>query len=571
MCDGSSFPSSLDNLTLPNSVQAVIRARLDRLDHSARESLRLASVIGREFARRILEQISDSTERLSESLEALKNLELIQQIRVLPEAEYLFKHVITQEVTYETLLKQKRKELHGLVGQAIEELYADRLEEFYEILAMHYRRGEDWSRAYIYNREAGLKAQSFSAYTEALNFLEAALDALKELPRTKTHFEQEIDLRHNMRSALFPLGRHEEWADHVRVAESLAKKINDNARLARSYNLLSSYHFIRSQQKESIRLGEKGLHLAQTAGDFSVVLTAKFFLGVPLFYTGVFERQVKLHREVAEHISGSAALDRHGLTSLPSVSARSFLAWGLSELGEFEEAKRWAREGVELAEQVKNYFSTVFINVCSGLAYLRQGEFETALNYLEKAYALTIDANLQAFSSFVGSSLGTAYLILDRSDDALPILEEAVKPENLDSSLVSSIYPITALSEAYRLIGQSAKALETAEEAIRIFRQTEERCFGAWALLVMAKIQFDNGSEKSEQAKQTCRQAKELAEELKMRPLLAHCSLELGKIYSKNGETEKSRLELQKAVDIFSSLGMKFWLPQAEGILRELR
>ena len=121
---------SLKNLSLPNTVQAVIRARLDRLDLFSQESLRLASVIGREFERRILEQISASKENLAGALETLKFMELIQQTQVVPEAAYMFKHVITQEVTYETLLIQKRKELHTAVGRAMEELYKDRLEEF---------------------------------------------------------------------------------------------------------------------------------------------------------------------------------------------------------------------------------------------------------------------------------------------------------------------------------------------------------------------------------------------------------------------------------------------------------
>ena len=95
---------------------------------------------------------------------------------------------------------------------------------------------------------------------------------------------------------------------------------------------------------------------------------------------------------------------------------------------------------------------------------------------------------------------------------------------------------MTALSEAFRLNGQLAKAFETAEEALRIFRKTEERCFGAWTLLVMAKIQSEYGSDQIEQAKQTYCQAIELAEKLKMRPLLAHCSLELGQFYTRNGE-----------------------------------
>ena len=561
---------SLENLSFPNTVQAVIRARLDRLDGYTHESLRLASVIGREFARRILEQISDSTERLSESLETLKNLELIQQIRVIPEAEYLFKHVITQEVTYETLLLQKRKELHGLVGQAIEEHYADRLEEFYEMLAYHYRRGEDWPRAYKYNREAGLKPQSLSAYIETLNYLEAALEALKRLPRSRTHFEQEIDLRYNMRSALFPLGRHEDWADHVRKAELLAREINDNSRLAKCYNYLASHHWIHGRNKEAIKLSEEGLRLAESAGNFSTEVAAKFHLGIPLLYTGEFERQVVLHREVAELLSGPSVLERHGLSSVPSVTTRGMLTWGLSELGEFKEAEMWALQGSELAGQVKNAFSTAFMETTSGLTYLRKGELDTALNYLQNADKLVRDADIQSIFSFVTCSLGYTYLLSGRPDDALPILQAAVKPKKLDFSILSSIYPITALSEAFRLNGQVAKAFETAEEALRIFRQTEERCFGAWTLLVMAKIQTEMGSEQIEQARQSYRQAIDLAVKLKMRPLLAHCSLELGRFYMRIAEFEKARLELQKAIDLFRSLGMRFWQPEAEALLGEI-
>ena len=561
---------SLENITLPRTVQAVIRARLDRLERHSHESLRLASVIGREFTRRILEQISSSRERLSQSLEELKILELIQQTRVIPEAEYMFKHIITQEVTYETLLKQKRKELHGLVGRAIEELYADRLEEFYEMLAFHFWRGEDWPRAYKYNREAGLKAQSFSAYQEAFNFIKAALDALKKLPRTGKHLEQEIDLRFNMRSALFPLGRHDDWAEHVHKAELLARKISDNARLAACYNYLTSYHFIQGRHKEAIRVGEEGLRLAESAGDFSIKITTKFHLAIPLFNTGQIERSVELNREVAEQLSGPVALERHGLTSVPSAVTRGMLAWGLSELGEFEEAETWAQQGIELAEQVKNVFSTALVCACSGFAYLRHGSLDAAMKVLQKADRVGREADLQSILSYIAGSLGDVYLLLGRPDDALPILEEATEPQKLDSSVISTIHPISVLAEAYRLTGQITKAVETAEKALRVFRQTEEICFGAWALYVMSKIQSENGSEQIEQATHTYRRAISLAEELKMRPLLAHCCLDLGKFHIKRGRIKEARTELMNAIDLYRSLDMRFWQPKAEALLSEL-
>ena len=103
-----------------------------------------------------------------------------------------------------------------------------------------------------------------------------------------------------------------------------------------------------------------------------------------------------------------------------------------------------------------------------------------------------------------------------------------------------------------------------------IFRQTEERCFGAWTLLVMAKIQSENGSDQIEQALQTCRQAKDLAQKLKMRPLLAHCCLELGKLHTKQEQIKQARSELMEAADLFHSLGMRFWQPEVEAILGDL-
>jgi len=140
----------------------------------------------------------------------------------------------------------------------------------------------------------------------------------------------------------------------------------------------------------------------------------------------------------------------------------------------------------------------------------------------------------------------------------------------LDTSIVSSIYPLTALSEAYRLIGKTGKAIEAAEKALHLFRQTEERYFGAWALYVMAKIQSENGSEQIKQTKQAIVQAKTQAEELKMRPLLAHCCFELGQFHKRIGENEKARSELMKASEIYRSLDMGFWQPKADATLDDV-
>jgi tetratricopeptide (TPR) repeat protein len=474
-------------------------------------------------------------------------------------------------VTYNSLLSKRKKEVHEKVGHVIEEIYPERLDEFYEILADHFLRGEDWQRAFRYSREAGLKSLALSAYEEAQRYFEKALSALANLPATKIRIEQEIDLRFNVRSALFPLGRHDDWVDHIRAAETLAKEIGDKARLANAYNYLSTHHWFKRQYREAIGLCEEGLRLAESAGDSSAQLTLKFHLGVPLLYIGKYERQVKLHREVAQRLSGAAVFERHGLAGVPSIQARGLLAWGLAELGEFDEAEAWGQQGIEIAKKARNVFSSSWIYATLALAYLRRGKPDTAIESLHQALALIRDAHVQAFVSFTGGSMGQAHLLMGRVGQALQILEEAVRPQNLDVSVVPPIYPKIVLAEAYALEGQIERAIETVEEALSTSRRTGEQGFGAWALFVRAKIHSNYGAELMERAVESYRQAINQAKELQMRPLLAHCHLGLGQLFLAEGRKEEARTEIQAAVDLYRSMGMSFWLPQAEAALGQIK
>ena len=165
----------LDEIVIPDTVQDVIMARIDRLAEEPKRALQLASVIGREFTRRLLDQIADSGDRTELWLRELKALELIYEKSVFPELAYMFKHALTHEVTYNSLLIQRRKDLHGMIARAVEQLYADRLPEHYEVLAHHYARAEEWGKALEYLEWAADKAARAYANREAIGFLEQAL------------------------------------------------------------------------------------------------------------------------------------------------------------------------------------------------------------------------------------------------------------------------------------------------------------------------------------------------------------------------------------------------------------
>jgi class 3 adenylate cyclase/tetratricopeptide (TPR) repeat protein len=182
----------LDEILVPDTIQDVISARIDRLAEAPKKTLQLASVIGREFTRRLLERIAEIRDRTEEFLRDLKSLELIYEKSAHPELAYMFKHALTHEVAYGSLLVQRRKELHRLIGLAIEELYADRLAEQYEVLAHHFSKAEDWPRALEYLVKAGDKAAQAFAGREAVGLYEQALGLLADDPAPRAEVLQKL-------------------------------------------------------------------------------------------------------------------------------------------------------------------------------------------------------------------------------------------------------------------------------------------------------------------------------------------------------------------------------------------
>jgi predicted ATPase/class 3 adenylate cyclase len=167
----------LDEIFVPDTIQDVIMARIDRLEEPSKKALQVASVIGREFTRRLLDRIADVRGRAEDLLRELKAVELIYEKSLFPELAYMFKHALTHDVAYNSLLLQRRRDLHRIIAGAIEELYAERLAEHYEILAHHFSCAEDWSKALAYLLKAAEKATRAFANREAISLYDRALEA----------------------------------------------------------------------------------------------------------------------------------------------------------------------------------------------------------------------------------------------------------------------------------------------------------------------------------------------------------------------------------------------------------
>jgi predicted ATPase len=179
--DQYALTKPLEEIVVPDTIQDVLMARIDRLEEAPKYALQLAAVIGREFTYRLLDRLADFREPTEGYLQELKAIELIYQKGLYPELAYMFKHALTQDVAYNSLLIQRRKDLHRLIGCAIEELYVDRLVEHYEVLAYHFTRGEAWAKALDYLCKAANKAAQAFATRDAVALYDQALEMTDRL------------------------------------------------------------------------------------------------------------------------------------------------------------------------------------------------------------------------------------------------------------------------------------------------------------------------------------------------------------------------------------------------------
>jgi len=217
---------------MPTTIESVLAARIDRLPSEAKHLLQVAAIIGMEVPFALLQAIAEMPEEaLRRGLTQLQAAEFLYETQLVPEQVYTFKHALTHQVAYGSLLQERRRALHAQIVDALETLYAERLGEQVERLAHHALRGEVWDKALYYHRQAGAMAEAHSAYREAVACFEQALGAVQHLPESRDTIEQAIDLRFDLRNVLFELGDHEPILEHLHQAETLAQALDDHRRL----------------------------------------------------------------------------------------------------------------------------------------------------------------------------------------------------------------------------------------------------------------------------------------------------------------------------------------------------
>jgi tetratricopeptide (TPR) repeat protein len=462
---------------LPETVHAVIGARLDRLAPEDKRLLQVAAVIGTDIPCTLLAEIADYDDLALESaLRRLQSEEFLLPLRVLPDRLLRFKHALTHEVVTASLLRQQRRDLHAKVLTALAASQSDNL----DVLAHHALQAEDWPRAAAYAAEAASRAALRNANRQAIGHFTRALAATAHLPATPARQESEIDLRLALRDALFVVGDTAGipalLADAVRIAD----EIGDATRLAQSKLILSGWHWSAGEHRQALAVAEDAATLARAQGATLLEALSQYRRGISLNALGDYAASVTALRGAMAQLDAHGLRDTTALGGNPFVFCCNFLTWSLAELGDFDAARDIGRQGWEAAWTRPNFYTRSVMTFGYGHTLVRAGDHDAAREVLESGLAL-FDANdLLATFPFIAAPLGYLLVATGEVDSGLAHLARATNPA---ARRMAPAYAHVDLwhADAALLAGDLPTAEAAARRGLAAAEAQHETGHAAWA------------------------------------------------------------------------------------------
>jgi predicted ATPase len=562
------------DLEVPETIQGIIASRLDRLEENLKRIMQVASVIGREFAFRILETITGMREDLKTSLTNLQGLELIYEKQLFPELEYIFKHALTQEVAYNSLLVKRRKEIHERIGEAMERIYGERLEEFYEMLGYHYSQGDNPMRAYRYLKLSGDKAARTWANWEAVRFYKEAMQMLDSQQETEETKRDKLDVCLSMYNPLTLLGYPERSHETLQEAERLSRELEDARSLAYVYGRLGNYFSITGRLTLGSEYSEKAIDEAEKIGSIELIAPGAADFCVAQMHTGNYSRVVdvasRVLRLLEEQKRGGDRFGRnYALHSL--LSGCCGFASGMA--GSFDEGKAVFEQGRRNALQTDDRFGMGMLTGFHALFSYFEGDGYSTVDHSQEAFHYFEETAGLQWRGWAGMFLGTGYYLLGQYEIARNHGEEGLKASKEGGASIMLPINYNYLALISEALGDVRSAREYVEQALQLSQQYQSKAYEAWAWMVLGSIEGKADPTHIEAAAEHIRQGISIAEGTKAKAFSAQGYLFLGELFADAGRKEAALENLKKAEAMYLEMKVtpkSHWLARTREALDRL-
>ena len=371
-------PEAKAALQLPMTVQEIIRSRIHHLDEATKQILQTAAVIGRHFSLSLLERIVDSQRQVSVCLATLRQLELVYEKGVLRETEFAFKHALTQEVAYSSLLSPRRQRLHGRIARAIEEISERALEDKAAILAYHYDHSDEPEKSISYAIVAGDRAARLYANAEATQYYLSTLKTARSPPASVSVQRGEIDSC--LRLCSVGVTRQDAQRDqrNLQRADVVARALGDEGRLARVLYWMGRVHYVLWDPQTAVAYAGESLAIADRLHDDTLAAPPVNLLGRVQLLTSEFgQAGAMLERSIGQ-------MRRLGNKS-EEATAAGLAGTAFAFRGDFDRAYTNAEGGIRLAEEIRNPFAEAAAYYYRGIVHDQRGKWTEAISDYERS------------------------------------------------------------------------------------------------------------------------------------------------------------------------------------------
>jgi tetratricopeptide (TPR) repeat protein len=564
---------SLSQLKIPATVQAILAARIDRLPADEKELVQTLAVIGKEFPLTLVREVA-SADELERSLEHLQLAEFIYEQPAMGDVEYTFKHALTQEVAYSSVLVERRRGLHQRVAEAVESLNADRLDDHYTELARHFDRSGDVDNAVRYLYLAGQQALSRSAFHEALGCATRALELVGSLPESRSRAERELGLQFVLGGALYWVEgpASEDWGVALARARELSLVTGSKEDGLSALAGLSQFHMFRGELQRAVELGREVVEMAQ---ETKFLRLAHAGLGRTLLHVGEFQESIE-NLERALSLPEAQSFDlTHGLHSFPYASHAgllNFLSNALWFRGFPDQAMRRSREALQLARESRNFPLLAVVLVFAADFFIRYGEEDRLRECIE-----TFPAVAAEMEPIPGPprliEIRKGWLLVERGElqEGIGAIRNGIAALLATGCKYHDSFHRALLALAYVRANQVDNAFGSLDDALRFVEQSGERYYEAELYRLRGELLLACGRASDEEEIQGCfRKAIEVARRQDAKSWELRATMSLARLLDKQDRRDEARTMLADIYNWFTEGFDTADLKDAKSLLNEL-
>jgi class 3 adenylate cyclase/tetratricopeptide (TPR) repeat protein len=563
---------SLSALKIPLTVQAILAARIDRLPADEKDLLQTLAVTGKDFSLSLVHEVAKQPDdEVHRMLNDLQMTEFIYEQPAAGDAEYTFKHALTQQVAYNSVLIERRRLLHRRTGAAIESLYRDRLEDHYADLAHHYSLSDDAAKAVEYLRLAAEQAVGRSAYSEAAADLKAAIALLDRLPDGSERARAELALRATENSVAVVLYG---WSSPQREQATqrmctLAEQLEERGLLIRGLVSLSTFYFTHGEPLRAFETGRRCLELAKCGSDSATLAYAALSVACGAEASGQLSEAASHYAEATLHAEQGTQRD----LILP-IAASSWSAIQRSNvlalLGRVKEAAKLAEQGLRYARESRHLYSLGHALTVKTFShrYLRQPEIARA--HAEEAIVLSDEHGFAEWMPWGRFHHGWALAELGRVEEGVAEMEEGITGFERLGGVPFQRFSIALLAHGHARLGQHSKALHMLDKALEHIERSGELHGQAEMLRLKGEVLLMGGTPNVTKAEECFRTAIEIARRQGARLFELRATVSLARLLRDTGRRDEARAMLAEIYGWFTEGFDTADLKDANALLEQL-